>query len=88
MVKAFSPQEADFSGITPVKDFFISEVFHKAFVNVDEEGTEAAAATGIGFGITSMPPPVVFRADRPFLFLIRESSSGAIVFLGRLSNPS
>lgn len=89
MVDAFLPSESDFSGITKEKDLFISEAFHKAFVDVDEKGTEAAAATGVIMGITSIPPSfVVFRADRPFLFLIRESSRGVILFLGRLTNPA
>jgi serpin B len=55
---------------------------------VNEEGTEAAAATGVVVGITAMPaPPIVFRADHPFIFLIRHRKSGAILFLGRMSNP-
>jgi serpin B len=84
---------ADFSGILdPEKDqLSIGAVVHKAFVEVNEEGTEAAAATAVGYdvGPTSLPPPVpVFRADHPFLFLIRDDRSGAILFLGRLSKPS
>jgi serpin B len=67
MTDAFT-DKADFSGMNGKKELFISAVIHKAFVAVDEEGTEAAAATGISIGVTSMPP--VFRADRPFLFLI------------------
>ena len=80
---------ADLSGIDGSRELFVSGVFHKAFVDVDEEGTEAAAATGVVVGVTSMPPPAaVFRADRPFLFLIREKASGAVLFLGRLVEPS
>jgi len=80
---------ADLSGIDGSRELFVSGVFHKAFVDVHEEGTEAAAATGVVVGITSMPPPAaVFRADRPFLFLIREKASGAILFMGRLVEPS
>jgi len=64
-------------------------VVHKAFVAVDEKGTEAAAATGIVVGVTSMPmePPPEFRADRPFVFAIRERATGAILFMGRVSDP-
>jgi serpin B len=66
----------------------ITSVFHKAFVDVHEEGTEAAAATGVMVGVTSMPPPPeIFRADHPFLFLIREKATGSILFMGRLSKP-
>ena len=87
MRDAFAAQ-ADFSGIDGTRDLLISSVFHKAFVDVYEEGTEAAAATGVMVGVTSMPlPPEVFRADRPFLFLIREKATGAILFMGRLTEP-
>ncbi len=66
----------------------ITDVIHKAYIDVNEEGTEAAAATGVVVGTTSLgPPPVVFRADRPFLFLIRDTRSGSILFLGALHNP-
>lgn len=80
---------ADFSGMTGQRDLFISGVVHKAFVEVDEKGTEAAAATGIGMSITSMPTeaPPLFQADRPFVFLIRDRASGAILFIGRLAEP-
>jgi serpin B len=83
--------EADFSGIDGKRDFSISDAVHKAFVEVNEEGTEAAAATGLVFRATAMhfePPPVIFRADHPFLFLIRETKSGGILFLGRLNDPT
>ena len=87
LTDAFDPKRADFSGISP-ETLFISDVIHKAFVEVNEEGTEAAAATGITIGITSMPaPPKTFRADRPFLFLIRDKASGTILFMGRMANP-
>jgi len=85
---AFDPQRADFSGISGTRDLFIGAAVHKAFVLVNEEGTEAAAATGITMGITSMPmPPKIFRADRPFIFLIRENTSGKTLFMGRIVNP-
>ena len=88
MRDAFAAQAADFSGIDGTRDLLISSVFHKAFVDVYEEGTEAAAATGVMVGVTSMPPPPeVFRADRPFMFLIREKATGAILFMGRLTEP-
>jgi serpin B len=87
MRDAFS-QQADFSGMNGKKDLFISAVIHKAYVDVNEEGTEAAAATGIVVGITSVQPqPPVFRADHPFLFLIRDNNSGSILFIGRMMNP-
>ena len=89
LTDAFDPQRADFSGISGTKDLFIGAAVHKAFVEVNEEGTEAAAATGIGIGVTSMPmPPTVFRVDRPFIFLIRENASGKILFMGRICDPS
>jgi len=89
MPLAFQPGRADFSGITGSRDFFISAVVHKAYIKVEEEGTEAAAATGVVAVTTAMIPdkPVVFRADRPFLHLIRDSKTGAILFIGRMSRP-
>ena len=84
--------EANFSGMTGGKDLFISKVIHKAFVDVSEEGTEAAAATAVIMeGLTSVvepTPPTVFRADRPFIFVIRDNHSGSILFIGRLVDPS
>jgi serpin B len=56
-------------------------------VDVNEEGTEAAAATGVSFGVTSVPQIPVFRADRPFLFAIQDAGSGNLLFLGRVVNP-
>ncbi len=81
---------ADFSGMhTGPERFFITAVLHKAFVDVNEEGTEAAAATAIVFGTRSVPPPPkIFRADRAFLFLIRDQQTGSILFMGRLVDPS
>jgi len=91
MPTAFDPGSADFSGMadTSPERLFIQDVVHKAFVDVNEEGTEAAAATGVVMGLTAaMPtPPIVVRADRPFVFLIRERQSGAILFLGRVVEP-
>jgi len=86
MVDAFSA-EADFSGMDR-GPLWISAVLHKAFVTVNEEGTEAAAATAgpIAFGLPE--PPSVFRADHPFIFLIRENATRSILFLGRVVNPA
>ncbi len=89
MTDAFSPTAADLSGMNGRRDLFVTAVLHKAYVDVNEEGTEAAAATGVVVGITAAPlEPVVFRADHPFLFLIRHGPSGAILFMGRVSQPS
>ena len=88
MTDAFS-DGADFSGMDGKKDLFISAVIHKAYVDVNEEGTEAAAATGVTLKLTSFGPSEtpVFRADHPFLFLIRDNKSGGILFIGRVMNP-
>ena len=98
MPLAFNRSQADFSGINghepPHEDsLFISAVFHQAFVEVNEEGTEAAAATGVAMPrATGFPPPKpqvpVFRADHPFLFAIRDRKSNAILFLGRMADPT
>jgi serine protease inhibitor len=83
---AFSGK-ADFSGIS--KDIFISYVKHKTFVEVNEEGTEAAAVTSVGMATSAAPAEsFVMRVDRPFLFLIRDSRSGTILFLGKITYPS
>lgn len=80
---------ADFSGFTGSPDLFISEVLHKAFVKVDEEGTEAAAATAVIMGLTAMPAqPVEMNLNRPFMFFILDTETGSIVFMGRLMDPS
>ena len=89
MPTAFS-DKADFSGISAKGGLAISEVVHKAFVDVSEQGTEAAAATGIGIRALSMRQPeqtIVFRADHPFLFLIRDTRSQVVLFIGRLVDP-
>jgi serpin B len=91
MADAFTERSADFSGIEEEKDLYLSAVVHKAFVEVNEKGTEAAAATGAGGrGRVSgrrRPPRVVFKADRPFVFLIHDARSGSVLFLGRVTNP-
>jgi serpin B len=89
MTTAFS-DAADFSRMATGERLQISEVLHKAFVDVNEQGTEAAAATAVVVGVTSLPlpqEPVVFNADHPFLFLLRDNRTGAILFLGRLVDP-
>jgi serpin B len=85
MPSAFDAHAADFSGIDGRRDLFISAAIHQAFVEVNEEGTEAAAATGVVVGITSVP--VAFVADHPFLFLIHDNVTGSILFMGRLMDP-
>ena len=85
---AFS-EAADFSGMDGDRKLFISDVYHKAFVAVDEAGTEAAAATAVVMKLTAMPAqPVEVKVDRPFLFLIRDIQTGAILFVGRVMNPA
>jgi serpin B len=79
---------ADFSGMSDYEKLFISKIIHQAFVDVNEEGTEAAAASAVVMAKEAEPAePVTFRADHPFLFLLRDTRTGSILFLGRLSNP-
>jgi len=90
---AFDPTKADFTGLANPKDpnqrMFISGVIHKAFVKVDEKGTEAAAATAIGAPGGGPPPtPIELRVDRPFLFLILDKATGLIMFMGRVTEPA
>ncbi len=90
MTDAFSPTTADFSGMTTADKLFISAVIHKAFVAVDEEGTEAAAATAVIMTLRAAPQPQqpkVFKADHPFVFMIRHRATGSILFMGRVMNP-
>jgi serpin B len=90
MPQAFSGS-ADFSGMTGHRDFAISAVIHKAYVDVNEEGTEAAAATGVTMRTMAMRapegPPPVFQADHPFVFMIRDNRSASILFIGRMADP-
>lgn len=89
MKDAFSlPPIADFSGMTGTKDLFISNVLHKAFVAVDEKGTEAAAATAVIMARGGISHEPVFRADHPFMFLIKDNRSASILFMGRVMNPA
>ena len=93
MAQAFS-NSANFSGMTGKPDFTISAAIHKAYIDLNEQGTEAAAATSIIMRATAArvpfpePPPIVFRADHPFLFLIRDTKTGAILFMGRITDPT
>jgi len=88
MGRAFDEFLADFSGIADVspENLYISEVRHKTFISVDEEGTEAAAATSVGIGETSLPPSMI--VNRPFVFIIHERESGANLFIGKMKNPA
>ena len=90
MPLAFS-RNADFTGMTEgpeARRLYLSDVFHKAYVQVNEEGTEAAAATGAVIKIRSLPIVRDFRCDHPFLFLIRDRGTGSLLFVGRLTDPS
>jgi serpin B len=90
IVDAFDPQVADLSGIAPVDDLHVSDVIHQANVTVDEEGTEAAAATAVVIGVTGAPPElprVTLTVDRPFLYLIQDDATSEILFIGRLLSP-
>ncbi|HVC09761.1 MAG TPA: serpin family protein [Elusimicrobiota bacterium] len=95
MAEAFAPpasgKGADFSGMDGRRDLWISDVIHKAYIDVNEQGTEAAAATAATMRATAIfspGPPAVFRADHPFIFLIRDNVSGSILFLGKIADPS
>src|SRR3989338_5310244 len=87
MPTAFS-DNADFSGMNGRRDLFIDFVIHQAYVKVDEKGTEAAAATAVGVGTTSVQPRNDFRADHPFIFLIQDKETGNILFFGRVVDPT
>ena len=89
MTDAFDPDQADFSGMSDRNDLYISAVVHKAYVAVDEKGTEAAAATAVTMNRTSAPLfDVTLTIDRPFIFLIRDIPTGQILFIGRVLNPA
>jgi len=81
-------KRSDFSGMDGTKDLYISAILHKAFVEVDEKGTEAAAATAVVMTLRSAPRYPRFNADHPFLFLIRDNVTGTILFMGRMVNPN
>ena len=92
MPLAFEKDGADFSAMIGKRELFISAVVHKAYVDVNEEGTEAAAATAVivnrAMAMQRPQPPIVFRADHPFVFLLRDNRSGAILFMGRVTDPA
>ncbi|MFH1700838.1 MAG: serpin family protein [Candidatus Zixiibacteriota bacterium] len=84
---AFQPYAADFTPIADINDLHISDIIHKTFVQLDEEGTEAAAVTVVAFGVTSIDPTPYMTINRPFLFAIRERVSGTILFIGKVADP-
>ncbi|MCX7681349.1 MAG: serpin family protein [Anaerolineae bacterium] len=88
MPAAFQPDQADFSGMDGSRNLYIGAVQHKAFVVVDESGTEAAAATGVVIGLTAFRPHIEVTVDRPFIFLIRDLQTGTVLFVGRVVNPA
>jgi serpin B len=88
MTSAFSPGVADFSGMDGTRDLYISGVVHKAFIDVAEKGTEAAAATGVAVRTTGISPGLRVDATRPFLYFLRDQPTGAILFMGRVLDPS
>jgi serpin B len=93
MIDAFALDKADFSGLDGSRDLYIAAVIHQAFVEVNESGTEAAAATAVymgWIGVTDVDPvkPKRFHADRPFIFIIQENTTGCILFMGRVVDPS
>ena len=88
IVDAFLPGVADFSGMDGTNYLFISTALHQAYVEVNEEGTEAAAATAIIMELSMVPDPNKFRADHPFIFLIQHEETGAILFMGKVMNPA
>jgi serpin B len=96
MPLAFDRRQADFTGIANPKDpedrLYVSSVFHKGFIKVDEKGTEAAAASAVVMaragGARPVAPPKEFKADHPFLYLLRDTRSGLVLFMGRVADPS
>uniref|UniRef100_A0A4W6G1W4 Serpin B6 n=1 Tax=Lates calcarifer TaxID=8187 RepID=A0A4W6G1W4_LATCA len=87
MVDAFSREKSDFSGMSSAIDLFLSKVVHKAFIEVNEEGTEAAAATAAAMSERSLMIPAMFIADHPFLFFIRHNTTMSVLFAGRFCSP-
>jgi len=80
-------EDADFTNITEYPPLHINDVTHQAFIETNEEGTEAAAATVVDIGLTIMPQPLVFNADHPFIYIIRETSTNSIIFMGIVADP-
>jgi serpin B len=88
MAVAFDPNNANFSGINAQNQLYLTSVLHKTYIDVNESGTEAAAVTSVGVGVTAMPvDPPAFYLTRPFLFFITEEDTGAILFAGKVENP-
>ncbi|EGW10478.1 Serpin B10 [Cricetulus griseus] len=87
MTDAFSQGEADFSNMSSERNLFLSNVFHKTFVEINEEGTEAAAGTGSEVSVRIKTPSIEFNADHPFLFFIRHNKTNTILFYGRFCSP-
>jgi serpin B len=87
MPQLFTPGQADLSGMNGERNLFVQAVVHEAVVDVNEEGTEAAAATGVAVTLAAAPVRTEFVADHPFIYLIRDNRSGSILFLGRLADP-
>ena len=90
MTDAFDPDRADFSGMDGEHDLYIGNVMHKAFVSVDENGTEAAAATAAAMEASAVEAgaPITFTVDRPFIFFIRDDQTGSLLFVGRVLDPT
>ena len=88
MTSAFTYGPADFSGMDGTRNLYISNVIHKAFISVAEKGTEAAAATAVVIKRSSAPMGLNVSADRPFLYFLRDEPTGAILFLGRVLDPT
>lgn len=88
MPLAFDKRQADFSGMTGNKDLYITDAIHETYIDVNEEGTEAVAVTAIVMGYTSVAMPPEFIADHPFIFFIYDKTSGNILFMGRICNPT
>jgi len=96
MSVAFNPDKADFTGMydraAADENLYINLVVHKAYVDVNEEGTEATAATGVAMQATSAianpPEPIIFNADHPFIFAIVHNQTGAILFMGKVNDPT
>lgn len=88
MPTAFDPYRADFTGMTTQEQLYISDVFHDAFIAVDEKGTEAAAATAVVMSTVSMPPSITLTVDRPFLFVIHDIETATPLFIGHVADPT
>jgi serine protease inhibitor len=87
MTDIFSQTKANLSGMSPDKGLYLSKVIHKSYVDVNEEGTEAAAATGESVAVKRLPIRDRFVADHPFLFLIKDITTNLILFFGKLASP-